>query len=322
MVSRSFLAAALFIAAPCLAEISIAHQLPVGAPAFDSKIQKNFSKEKWELGKSLFFDPILSRTHTQSCATCHSPNNAFTSQLPTAVGANGFVGDRNIPVLFNRAWSTFQFWDGRVATLEDQIFHPILNKNEMGNELARVIATLSEDSEYKNKFVATFSELPTKTNVQDAIATFIRSIVSGDSPYDKFVAGDLTALSEIEKQGKDLFFHKFRCNSCHSGYNFTNEVVKAACLSNADPTINASYIPRYKVPTLRNLSFSAPYLHDGSLAKLSEVLDYYDGSGPAPKNTADHVDFPRIQMTPKEKTAMMAFLKSLDGKIYYYVPEK
>lgn len=316
------LAMALLIAAPCLAEIQIIHQLPPGAPDFESRIQKKFSPQKWELGKTLFFDPVLSRTHTQSCASCHSPALAFSSGASFAVGANGVTGDRNAPVLFNRAWSRFQFWDGRVSSLEEQIFHPITNKDEMGNDVKTVLSTLNQDSEYKKKFKAVFSGTATKANVSDALATFIRSIVSGNSPYDRFKAGDAKALNELEQQGMNLFANKFRCAACHTGYNFTNEVVTPACIANTDPQMKSNYIPRYKVPTLRNLSLTAPYLHNGSLATIEEVLDFYNGSGPVPKNIAGHVEFPRIQMTAQEKAAMIAFLKSLNGQVYYYVPEK
>jgi len=311
-----------FFAVSAFAEVSVTTRLPAGAPAIPGFAGDPKIGEKIELGKALFFDSRLSSNQTQSCATCHDPEKAFSNGAATAVGADGYVGDRNVPALFNRAWSTIQFWDGRSPSLEEQIFFPILERHEMGNTLPKVLDFLNSDATYRAKFLKIFSGPATRPAVAESLSAFIRSIVSGNSKYDRFAAGDKSAFSSEEKFGYALFFNRFKCTVCHSGYNFTVEALRPSCFPSQSPVDDPKYAALYKVPSLRNLDLSAPYLHNGSLATVSDVLDFYNNTGPLPADNPASVAFPKIVMTGKEKRALLAFLKTLNGPIYYFSPVK
>ncbi|MGZ3722384.1 MAG: cytochrome-c peroxidase [Bdellovibrionales bacterium] len=321
MVPKLLLSALLVVPA-VFADIAVIHELPPGAPAIAPQFANQLTENKISLGKTLFFDTRLSASGTQSCATCHDPSKGFANGLTTGIGSNGFVGDRNVPVLFNKAWSSAQTWDGHVPSLEKQIFNPILNKNEMGHDLNAVLKMINQDERYRQDFKTLFSQPADRETVEQVIAAFLRSIVSGNSRYDLYEAGDTKSLSDLEKQGMKLFFVQFKCTACHSGYNFTAEEVRPMCSPSFNLDRKVDYVPKYKVPSLRNLAMSAPYFHSGELKTLGEVLDFYDESGPLPKANAEYVKFPRIKMTAQEKKALEAFLLSLNGEIYYYVPKR
>lgn len=263
--------------------------------------------DKVELGRKLFFWNDLSADHTVSCATCHDPNKGFADGRATAHGVNGTVGGRNRPSLINAGFGRTFFWDGRAASLEAQVLGPIFNPKEMG---------LTEAVLEKR------TGLPA-AEVAAALASYVRTIRSQDCRYDWYAAGQTQVLSTVEKAGLDLFRGKGRCGRCHSGANFTDEefhntglgwqkdrfVDEGRFAVTGDPSDHGAF----KTPTLREIARTAPYMHDGSLATLEEVVDFYAQGGRA--NPALDRRMRPIDFTTEEKEALFAFLRTLSGRV-------
>ncbi len=295
---------------------------PLGLPPIPWPEDNPYSPARAELGKILFFDGRLSANGIVSCAFCHDPDHAFAGGTPLSRGVNGMAETRHTPTLINRAWGKSQFWDGRAATLEAQIIVPLTNPNEMGMTPEQVVEKISGIRGYAPLFAAAFGDSSvTFDRITKAIATFERTIVSGNSAYDRYRTGDKSALTKQQKDGLDFFNKKGECAECHSGPNFTNE--KFANLgigsAQADPdpgreaiTKKRGDLGRFKVPTLRDLARRAPYMHDGSEKTLSDVLDVYAKGGlPNP-----HLD---TRLTPfyldqETRQDVLAFLDALNGE--------
>lgn len=265
------------------------------------------------LGKKLFFDRRLSADQSVSCASCHRPEKAFTNGKKTAIGAFHKAGDRNVPTLLNRAGTSAQFWDMRARSLEEQAEAVLKNPGEMGNDIAGAIRRLNADREMKEAFHAVFGEGPSLKNIAGALAAYERTLLSPPAPYDRFLAGDLQALGPSAQRGHGLFFGKFKCASCHQGVNFTDEKLNVRCypfVADLDTVPG----PRFKTPTLRNLTFTAPYMHNGSLATLEAAVDFYnpsvrlDARGKPVKNGGAMV------VTAQDKKDLVAFLRSLSAE--------
>jgi len=269
------------------------------------------------LGRRLFFDPILSSDRTVSCASCHEPERGFASREARPLGVGGRRAARDAPVAFNRAFGRTHFWDGRAPTLEAQVLFPIENSDEMGLPLADAVARLAADAEYRELFAAAGAPHPTSDALASAIAEFLRRLVVGDSPVDRFRAaqGD---LSPLERRGLWLFDSKGRCWRCHSGPNFSDESFhntgvgvrdglpepgRAAVTS--DPTDRG----RFKTPTLRMAALTAPYMHDGSLASLEEVVRFYARGG-NPNENLDPLIEP-VDLSDDDVAALVALLQAL-----------
>lgn len=286
-------------------------QVPLGLDAFLPAPASNpITREKAALGRKLFFDAALSRDGTISCSTCHAREHGFTDKQPRAVGIAGRRGPRRSPTLINRAWGKSHFWDGRAATLEEQVLQPIANPDEMDStaELAARRVGLASPAE-----------------LAAALATYVRTILAGGSRYDQYLQGDRHALTSAELAGLKLFRGKANCASCHVGANLTDERFHATGAGDpADPgreavTRNAADRGAFKTPTLREAARRAPYMHDGSLATLADVIEHYDRGGVRSKGARrpDHLD-PEIQplhLTAAEKQQLEAFLRSLDGVV-------
>lgn len=292
-------------------------EIPLGLdPSPSIPTDNPLTVEKVALGKMLFFDKRLSRDGTVACATCHDPGRCFSNGAQVATGVGGRKGERNVPVIFNRAYSRMQFWDGRVPSLEAQVFVPITDAREMGSKVADVLRTINAIDGYRVRFQDVFGGPATARSVAQAIAAFERTLLSGDAPYDRYLAGDTHAMSAGAVRGMRLFFGRFKCNLCHSGRNFTNEQLTPRCypaVSGPRAAPHGAIRELYKTPTLRNVALSAPYLHDGRLSTLEEVMDFYDGSGPAPAGTANRQAFPIVRISAAEKRDLVLFLKSLTG---------
>jgi cytochrome c peroxidase len=262
---------------------------------------------KTALGRKLFFDKQLSRDGTVACATCHNPKKAFTDGRPVAVGIDGQKGQRNVPTLVNRVYGKLFFLDGRAPTLEKQAIEPILNPIEMGLSLPEIQARTGLALE----------------EVAGAIASYIRTILDGNSPYDYYINGDTKALSAEEKLGLSVFRGKGRCNTCHAGPNLTDESFHNTGIAWRDGVLHdpgrftVSGKPEdrgaFKVPTLREVARTAPYMHDGTLKTLEEVVDYYDRGG----NVNPYLDeeLRPLHLTSGEKSALVQFLRSLSGDV-------
>jgi cytochrome c peroxidase len=256
-----------------------------------------------DTGERLFNDPLLSRNKRVSCASCHQAHFAFSNGLENAKGLSGIKTEYNVPVLFNRIESKLQFWDGRTHSLTEQVLQPIANAKEMDLSVDKALARLNASPYYRKAFGGPV----TRELLETALVSFISSLASGGSRFDRFEAGASTALSAGEQEGKKLFFEKFKCVRCHSGPGFTNESLSLRCGST-----DASYATLYKVPTLRNLASSQPYLHNGHLEKLRDVLEFYDQ-----KNNPNG-----ISISKDEKEKLLEFLGTLNAPIVSYRPAR
>lgn len=239
----------------------------------------SMSVKKVELGKMLFFDPRLSSSGVVSCATCHNPSFAFTDRVPRALGHNHQVGPRNTPTALNAAFLSSQFWDGRAATLEEQALGPIQATVEMNESLEKVEARLRSIPEYKKMFTEVFGgkEPVSSGNIAKAIAAFERTLVTPNSPFDRFLMGDEDAISTDAKKGWELFKKK-GCNGCHSGANFTNGnfyriiVPGSTDLGRYEVTKKEDDKYKFRVQTLRNVALTYPYFNNGSVVKLNDAV--------------------------------------------------
>lgn len=281
--------------------------------------QNRYSKAKYDLGKTLFFDPRLSKSGMMSCASCHNPSLSWTDGLPKAVGHGHKELARKAPTILNAAWGKTFFWDGRAATLEEQALGPIQSPDEMNMPLPELVKKIQSIAEYEPLFKKAFpKETFSEALVAKAIATFERTIVSDIAPFDVWVAGDESAISESAKRGFTLFNGKAACVRCHTGWNFTNGQFadvglvtddKGRGIIAGDTDVDFAF----KTPTLRNISRRAPYMHDGSLADLATVIDNYDRGGRVQREGTKLFLKP-LGLTDEEKQDLIAFLETLTSQ--------
>jgi cytochrome c peroxidase len=273
---------------------------------------------KVRLGRRLFFDPILSGDGTVSCASCHQPAHGFAGPTPYAVGIGGQRTSRNAPTLLNRAYGKAFFWDGREPTLEGQALRPIENPLEMGASLPEAVRRLRAHREYPALFREVFPDGVTAPNVGRALASFERVLLTGDSRVDRFRAGDVRTLGERERHGLWLYESRGRCWRCHSGRNLTDEAFHNTGVGwgkePADPgryavTHQESDRGRFKTPTLRGLTATAPYMHDGSLATLEDVVEFYNRGGVRNPHLDEAIV--ALGLSKEEVGDLVAFLKAL-----------
>src|SRR5262245_60425076 len=282
--------------------------IPLGLDRYLPVPESNpLTREKIELGRRLFNDRRLSRDQSVACASCHNPSRAFSTPLPTAIGAGGRRTRRNAPALINRAYGRTFFWDGRMSSLEEQVLRPIQDPNEMD-------LTLEEAS------ARTKLDVPTMSR---ALASYVRSILSGDSPYDRYVNGDRSALSSQQQLGLAVFRGKGNCAACHVGPSLSDEQFHNTGVAwregrfADEGRFAISAVPRdrgaFKTPTLREVARTAPYMHDGSFTGLEDVVEFYSEGG-RPNANVDAEIRPR-HFTAEEKRALVAFLRSLSGRV-------
>ena len=242
--------------------------------------------EKVELGRRLFFDKRLSRDRTIACASCHLAQRAFTDGKRLATGVEKRLGVRNAPTLFNRAYGVSFFWDGRVTSLEEQALEAIQGRSEMDMTLDELKKRLTSIEEYRDPFEQVFGERPRTGTSAKAIAAFVGTLFSGNSPFDQFEHGDRAALSAVAKRGFEIFRGKANCIVCHLGSNFTDEGFHNSGIAWRDGELldpgrlKVTGKPEdqgaFKTPTLREVALTAPYMHDGSIASLEDVIEFYD----------------------------------------------
>lgn len=276
---------------------------------------------KIALGKRLFNDNRLSADETMSCESCHDPQHAFSDQRMAALGIYGRRGPRRVPRLINRAYGSSFFWDGRASTLEDQVLQPIANPNEMGMTVDEALQRIKADRSYRRDFKRAFKGQPTSQNIAQALASYVRSILSGNSPYDRYMNGDQTALTASQQHGLELFRGKANCIACHSGPNFTDEKFHNTGIgwrvNSFDDdgrfavTHNEADRGAFKTPTLRDVADSPPYTHQGRLASLKDLIDFYDAGG----NPNPHLDpqLHPLHLSAQEKQDLIDFLGALNG---------
>jgi cytochrome c peroxidase len=297
-------------------------QLPVGLGTV-AKLQipaDNLqSPQKVELGRKLFFSKDLSGDHSTSCASCHDPLSGFSDGKPLAIGSHGKQLRRHTPTVLNTAYNSSQFWDGRALSLEQQAAGPLTSTAEMNlPDETELVRRLNADPRYRQEFQAVFGEGPSLKNVTKAIAAYERTILSTNSRFDRYAAGDKNALTLHEKNGLVLFIAKARCSRCHDGSNFTDNQFQNTGVGDRDEgrfavTHKESDRGAFKTPGLYNVALHPPYMHDGSLATLEAVIDYYDRGGNEKKGKSPFLL--KIGMTREEKQDLLAFLKTLNGSI-------
>jgi cytochrome c peroxidase len=298
-------------------------KVPLGLLPIQWPKDNPYSPARWELGRALYFDPRLSADGTVSCATCHDPAKAFTDNLPVSTGIRGQKGGRSAPTVINRAYSLAQFWDGRAGTLEEQALGPMANPIEMGHTHMAIVESLKNLQGYRDLFQAAFGSADDITieNAAKAIATFERTVLSGNSAYDKYKAGNKKALSAPQIRGLKVFTQKAKCDQCHEGVNFTTNEYHNLGVGMDKPNADAGRFVvtkkqedfgSFKTPTLRDIARTAPYMHDGSLRTLEEVVEFYDRGGILNRNLDEKIK--PLHLTRDDKSDLVEFLKALDGE--------
>ena len=306
---------------PVLTVLAVADdKLPRGLPAVSHAPD---SPGVITLGKQLFHETKLSGDGTISCASCHDAAKYFATSDARAIGIGKQQGRRNAPSLMNRAFGTSMFWDGRVKTLEEQALLPIADLTEMGNTVEKALASLAADAEYPKRFRDAFgSEGITKDRLATALAAFQRSLLLGNSPVDAFVDGDTAQLSESAKQGLWLFESKANCWKCHSGKNYSDEKFHNTGVSWGATPLDLGRFEftkkdddrgRFKTPSLRGVAKTAPYMHDGSIKTLEEVVAFYSKGGNG-NPQLDPVLKP-LNLSEREQKDLVAFLKALSEEV-------
>ncbi|MEH3119661.1 MAG: c-type cytochrome [Methylorubrum populi] len=279
---------------------------------------------KAELGRALFFDPILSRNGERTCATCHVPGQDWTDSTPRAPRSDGGLMDFRTPTLLNVAWTEGIYgWDGKFRGLESVARTPLTAPGNMNMPPEEMVRRLSADPTYVAAFREAFPETAadqppvTPTRVEQALATFQRLIVAGRAPFDRWVEGDAGAISPAARRGFDLFKGRANCAACHSGWNFTDGSFHDIGVAPDGNPGRGRFFPTstalrhaFKTPTLRNVARRPPYMHDGSLATLAEVIDLYDRGGiDRPSRSPD---IRPLHLTAQEKADLIAFVETLN----------
>ncbi len=335
---------------------------PLGLPPVPIPADNPQSPEKVALGKKLFMDKRFSADGTIGCSTCHMEEKAFTDGLPVAKGIKGLKGTRNSPTVVNAAYYKEQFWDGRAASLEEQARGPFVNPVEHGlKDFAPIVETIKKDREYPGMFKKAFgikAEQVSMDHVVKAIASFERSLVSGNSPFDRYMyGGQKDAMSEAAIRGLQIYRTKARCQDCHrieqtsatftdnkyhnlgvgfsliepeifdivkkvkkakkAGIALDDDILSSQKISELGRfavTLDLEDIGRFKTPTLRNVAVTGPYMHDGSIETLEEVIELYDQGGE--DNPMLDSGIRPLRLTDQEKADLLAFLKALTSPEY------
>ena len=295
----------------------LSYDVPPGFPEVQDPDDNAFSEDRWKLGQKLFFDTRLSKDNSVSCASCHKPEFAFADKFPTTPGAFGRPGTKNVPSLANVAYNPYFMREGGVPTLEMQVLVPIQEHNEFANNIVDIAQSLRDDAELQALSQQAYGRDFDPFVITRSIAVFERSLLSGGSRYDLHVQGAEMALSNQEKYGMQLFFsERTKCSSCHGGLLLSDFVIR----NNGQDTLFADIgLERltgdptdryhYKTPSLRNVDVTAPYMHNGHMATLEEVVKHYDQGGVA-HGYADELIEP-LGLEIHEKKALVAFLRSL-----------
>ncbi len=304
-------------------------EVPLGLPDLPVPEDNPMTVEKVELGKMLYFDPRLSADGTISCATCHDPSLGYSNAAPKAVGVNHAVGGANSPTVLNAAFSEFQFWDGRAAHLEGQASGPMTASVEMAGIPDEIVQNLNKVPEYRELSFRAFGEYLSFKNITKAIAAFERTLLAGNSPFDKFYYdGKMDAISDAAKRGKEIFDNpeKGNCKKCHTytktdGYFSDNMFHNVGVgMDKEKPDVGRFGVTgkkedmgRQKTPTLRNVVQTAPYFHDGSTFSLKEAAKICLTG--IPNSNLDPEYKVKRELTDEELDDVVEFMRSLTGEL-------
>ena len=302
--------------------------IPAGFPFPDIPADNTLTKSRVALGRQLFYDPVLSADSTRSCGSCHAAYLAFSDSTAVSFGIENRPGTRNSPTLANVAYQIKLLREGGVPTLEMQILVPIQEHNEFDFNILLVAERLKRMPEYVMLAEKAYGRAPDAFVITRSIAAFERTLLSGDSPYDQFVfQGKSSALTASEKRGLDLFqSERLNCSKCHEGFLFTNQDFTNNGLYETYPDSGRIRLTGlesdravFKVPSLRNIALTAPYMHDGSLPTLQAVMDHYQTGGKQHQNKSPLLK-PFI-LSPQERADLLAFLGSLTDQKFITNPE-
>ena len=291
-------------------------EAPLGAEELGQGL--GASAARVALGRRLFFDPVLSAKRDFACASCHRPELGLADDVPLSSGHDGARTKRNAPSLWNKGLSVDVMWDGSAATLEAQALLPIDDPDELGLGVEAALERLAADEAYAAEFQAAFEGPPTRARLGQALADFLRALMVADSPVDRFRAGDFSALDEAERAGLWLYEGRGGCWRCHNGPNFSDEdfhntgvgtVAGQSEAGRAAVTGDAADRGKFRTPGLRLLTRTAPYMHDGSLATLEEVVEFYREGGHANGNLSEHMK--PLELTDEDVAHLVAFLEAL-----------
>ena len=291
-------------------------QVPKGLPPIKHPEDNPPTADKILLGKQLYFDPRLSKDQSISCASCHDPAKGWSNNEQFASGVGGQLGGRNAPTVINTAYQRFQFWDGRAGSLEEQALGPIQNKIEMSMTLDDVVERIGAIQGYQDQFQKVFGTPVNEEGIAKAIAAYERTVLSGDAPYDRFKAGDQNAMSESAQRGMKLFFGKAHCSACHTGANFTDNAFHniGIGMDKETPDLGREEISKlsgdrgaFKTPTVREVARSGPYMHDGSITTLEDVVEHYNKGGITNPQLDEEIF--ELGLTAEEKVDLVQFLR-------------
>lgn len=300
--------------------------IPDGFPPINHPADNDFTTARWTLGKKLFYDPIMSLDSSISCASCHHQNKAFSDKVAFSLGVEDRIGTRNAPTLANVAYHPYFTREGGVPTLEMQILVPIQEHNEFDFNIVLLAERLNNDSLYVLMAAEAYGREPDAFVITRSLACFERSLISGNSPYDSYLHNGEATLSKSAERGMDLFFsEKTKCSTCHSGFDFTNYAFENNGLyENYDDvgrfrlTGLESDKALFKVPSLRNIELTAPYMHNGTIATLEEVILHYESGGKSHPNKSDILQ--PLDLTASERNDLIEFFKSLTDETFVNNP--
>jgi cytochrome c peroxidase len=290
--------------------------IPDGFPPIEFPADNAFTKERWLLGKALFYEKQLSLDSSVSCASCHSQQFGFSDNVALSKGFKQRLGNRNSPSIINVAYHPYFTREGGVPSLEMQVLVPIQEHNEFNNNILDIAKRLSSNQNLQNLSFLAYNRPLDFYVIPRALATFERSLISGNSKFDQYKKGTIS-LTEEEQKGMNLFFSdRTNCSDCHSGFNFTNYQFENNGLYETynDPgrkrlTGLDSDLAKFKVPSLRNIEVTAPYMYDGSLPDLEAVINHYNSGGKQHPNKSEKIK--SLQLSQDEKKQIIAFLKTL-----------
>ncbi len=291
---------------------------PTGLPAMPLPPEPAPTAAMFALGQRLFADPLLSSDRTISCQSCHPPATAFASPDPRPAGVEGRRASAHAPTLLNRGYGKSMRWDGSTATLDAFVVQPIADPNEMNLPVATALQRLRDDAEYSRMFATAFADGVSAANLATALATFVRGIVAADAAVDHFLKGDTKALTREQRAGLWIFESKGGCWRCHTAPLFTDERFHNTGVGAVDGTPQpgraahtreAGDAGRFKTPTLRRVSLTAPYMHDGSVRTLADVIEFYARGGNQNHNLSPQLK--PLQLSAEDRRNLLAFLESL-----------
>lgn len=303
-------------------------KIPKGLPSLSIPGDNPLTEARVDLGKQLFFDKRLSGDSSVSCASCHDPSRGWSDGKAASLGVGGQAGHRRSQTIVNATYQTFLFWDGRAGSLEEQALAPIQNPSEMAMpSLAELEARLNRIEGYRSQFRSAFGTDATAETIGKALAAFQRTLLSGNAPYDRYKAGEADALSEAAVRGMNLFAHKAHCAACHSGPSFSDGAFHNIGVgsNNKDVDVGREKISgllgdrgSFRTPPLREAARTAPYMHDGSMKTLEEVIEYYDRGGNRNPQLDEEI-YP-LKLTAQEKRDLVVFLREgLTGSAYPFI---